>query len=62
MNKIEIRDSSFTMPNSNVTVEAIFVVDNPNTSVFITVGFACIIAVVCYFFIVQKNIKVKQYE
>ncbi len=59
---IEIKDSSFVMPSSNVTVEAVFVVENPNTGVFLKVGIACIIAFVCYFFIILKNMKVKQYE
>ena len=35
---IEIKEDSFIMPNSNVTIEAIFIVDNPNTSVFIGIG------------------------
>ena len=61
-NTIEIKDSSFVMPSSNVTIEAIFVVDNPNTGVFLKVGIACIITFVCYFFIILKNMKVKQYE
>lgn len=61
-NSIEIKDSTFTMPSANVTVEAVFVVENPNTSVFLTVSVACILTFVCYFFIVLKNMKVKQYE
>ncbi|MBE6144987.1 MAG: hypothetical protein E7171_00025 [Firmicutes bacterium] len=61
-NTIEIKDSSFVMPSSNVTIEAIFVVDNPNTGVFLKVGIACIITFVCYFFIILKNMKVKKYE
>lgn len=61
-NKIVVTDNSFTMPNANVTIEAIFVVDNPNTSVFLSIAVACIIAFACYFFIVLKNMKIKQYE
>ena len=61
-NTIEIKDSSFTMPSANVTIEAIFVVENPNTGVFINVGCACIVALISYYYIVQKNFRVKQYE
>ena len=61
-NKVEIKDYTFVMPSSNITVEAIFVVDNPNTSVFLGRGALLVFLVTWLSFILLKNIKVKRYE
>ena len=61
-NQIIVKDYTFTMPSSNVTIEAIFKVDNPNTSVFVSVVISCLLLLASYVFIVLKNKKVKQYE
>ena len=61
-NQVIITDSSFTMPNSNVTIEAIFVVENPNTSVFIRIGIFGLIMLLTYYFVILQNIKVRKFE
>ncbi|MBR6820631.1 MAG: hypothetical protein IKM55_00205 [Bacilli bacterium] len=59
---IEINDSSFIMPSSNVIVEAIFVVNNPNTGVFISIGASLLFIIAAVGIVVLNRTKVQKYE
>ena len=61
-NSIEIKDSTFTMPSSNVIVEAVFVVDNPNTGVFISIGASLLFIIATVGIVVLNRTKVQKYE
>lgn len=45
-NIIEVKDNEFIMPSSNVSIEAIFVVDNPNTSTNIYISISILLLII----------------
>ena len=45
-NLIEVKDNEFIMPSSNVSIEAIFVVDNPNTSTNIYISISILLLII----------------
>ena len=61
-NKIEIRGNSFTMPSTDVIVEAIFVVDNPNTNVFVGIAVTLFFLGACLVYVILRNVRVKQFQ
>ena len=61
-NVIEIKDNKFTMPSSNVIIEAVFVVDNPNTGVFISIGASLLFIIAAVGIVVLNRTKVQKYE
>lgn len=45
-NKLTFNDYKFTMPSSNVTIEATFIVDNPNTSASIYISISTLLLII----------------
>lgn len=56
-NIIKFTDNTFTMPSSNVIIEATFVLENPNTSTMTLLITSCLIIIAIGFYLTLKNVK-----